>query len=168
MAITQKTISSILRTVRTKDERDQAENAVSVLEGTPYQAGQDSLEDVLRRVVPLEIAGVIHKSMADAERAGGEEGRKEFLKTLKDALAALRVVRLELAIEPTEELIEHIADWILRDLGEGFILDIGFDPSVLGGAKIIFDGRYVEKTFDAELRSLFVSQREDLVKELMR
>ncbi len=168
MAIIPKTISDILQKILTKDERDQAMAAVEVLENAFYQLEKNGLENVLKRSVPSELAKAIHAGLAEAAKAGGEEARKEFLKTLKESFNDLRVLRLEFAIEPTEELIENVSDWVLHELGKGIVLEVEHNPSVLGGATIVFGGRYTEKTLNASLQNLFESEKEELVKELTR
>src|SRR3989344_5164037 len=65
-----------------------------------------------------------------------------FFKTLKELLKKLKVIKLVLAFDPTRKTIENIHNFVKNIAGIGYILDIEISEDVLGGAVVIFNGKY--------------------------
>lgn len=78
---------------------------------------------------------------------------KGDLLELRKKLLNLPEVRLTLAFEPDEKTIGEISDWCRREVDSSAMVRVEVDPSVLGGAKVSFGGKYgdftVKKKFDA-------------------
>jgi F0F1-type ATP synthase delta subunit len=62
--------------------------------------------------------------------------------------AELPEVHLTLAFTPTESFRKKISAWLQKEIGRPLFLKITVDKTILGGAIIIYNGRYQ----DASLR----------------
>lgn len=130
--------SEILANVRTRQEADLL---VSELEGLleklySSQSGDfdKALGKQVRPGVAIEIKKALQLQTVD---------REKFLRGLIEAVKKLKVVRLTLAFEAREDLVEAISDWLLTHLpGQGVILDLSDDKSILGGALVSYEGMF--------------------------
>jgi len=80
---------------------------------------------------------------------------------------AMRILRLEVAIEPSDAFVDRIAGWVLSNLGSDIVLDIARDRTVVGGARIVFLGKYRENTLIDMVKNVFETKRDVVMKELL-
>lgn len=92
-----------------------------------------------------------------------KEGVKNFLETLKDELNKLKVIKVTLACEWTIKTVNRICNWIKENLGKGYVLDINRDETVLGGAIIVFNGKYKDITLKKRLTETFEEKRKEIL-----
>ncbi len=60
----------------------------------------------------------------------------------------LKKLELYLAREPGGDFLKEINGWVKESFGEDVVLKITVDGSILGGAVVIYEGKY----FDGSLR----------------
>ena len=70
---------------------------------------------------------------------------------------------MSLAIDPTPETIDRLFDWVKKNLGEGIVLDIDKDESILGGAIISFDGIYNDLSLRKTLEGIFQTKKDEIM-----
>lgn len=136
----------IVRDVRTKDERDTLREDIGELEAALFRSSPNAFEEVLNARLPERIALAIRDVSARPEFKNNSGALRMFFHDLKNTLDAFLLLKLILAFRPSEEMINRLHEWIGQNLGMGVALDIGYDASILGGARIIFSGRYKEMT----------------------
>jgi F0F1-type ATP synthase delta subunit len=85
-----------------------------------------------------------------------------FFETLKTLLKKFKIVKLVLAFDPTRKTIEHIHSFIENAIGVGYILDIEVSEDVLGGAIIIFNGKYYDFSLKKNIEDAFEKRKEDI------
>ena len=83
---------------------------------------------------------------------------KDFLDTLGSLIKKFKVIKLVLAFDPTRKTIENIHDFVSENIGVGYILDIEVLESVLGGAAVIFNGKYKDYTLRKSLEEVFTNK----------
>lgn len=98
--------------------------------------------------------------MTDKEQA------RDFLDTLKNLIKKFKVIKLILAFDPTRATIENIHEFVSKNIGIGYILDIEVSESVLAGAVVIFNGEYKDFTLRKSLEESFRDKREEITKLL--
>ena len=86
-----------------------------------------------------------------------------FFKTLKELLKKLKVIKLVLAFDPTRKTIENIHNFVKNIAGIGYILDIEISEDVLGGAVIIFNGKYYDFTLKKSIEDTFGTKNKEIL-----
>jgi len=81
-----------------------------------------------------------------------------FFNTLKELLKRLKVIKLVLAFDPTRKTIENIHNFVKDTVGAGYILDIEVSGEVLGGAIVIFNGKYNDFTLKKRVEETFADK----------
>jgi F0F1-type ATP synthase delta subunit len=86
-----------------------------------------------------------------------------FLNTLRDLVKKLKVVKLVLAFNPTYKIIEDVHSLIERTLGIGYVLDIEISEDILGGAIIVFNGKYFDFSLKKNIENIFETKKEEIL-----
>ena len=169
--MTMKTIPEImvplLATIRTKDERDNLREQVKELEATLFRADPKGIENVLRSRFSETTAGAMRKILARAELKDNPAALRAFFQELKDVLDQMLLLKVSLAFTPTEDMFDKLHEWTQKNLGVGVVTDISFDRSMLGGARIIFGGKYKEMTL-AQMITDVLKKEEPQIRELIK
>lgn len=87
---------------------------------------------------------------------------KDFLLGLKDAIRRLKIMKLTIAFKPTQQFLAFISHRIENDVNEHIILDIGYDPMIIGGALIIFEGAYKNLTLPRLVGRVFEEHKDKI------
>lgn len=80
---------------------------------------------------------------------------KEALEKIKKEGETLPIVTLQLAFEPTRDILKNIHLWFLRRMEKTVLLEITLERQVLGGAFISFNGTYKDYTLKTKIDSFF-------------
>ncbi len=86
----------------------------------------------------------------------------DFFETLKKLVKKFKVIKLVLAFDPSNKTIENIHNFVKDTLGIGYILDIEISENVLGGAIVIFNGKYNDYTLKKKIEDVFADKNETL------
>ena len=149
----------IVRDVRTKDERDKLHEDMGELEAALFRSNFETFEKVLSARLPEHTALVMRDICARSEFKNNLGALRTFLHDIKNTLDTFLLLKLTLAFKPSEEMINRLYEWTQQNLGSGVILDIGHDTSILGGVKIIFNGRYKEMTLVQMITNTMVKEK---------
>jgi hypothetical protein len=76
---------------------------------------------------------------------------KSFLAKIQVSISALPVLSLTLAFEPKSETMKVFTDWFLLNLKKQVIFEIKVDRSIIAGALVTFNGKYL----DLSIKSMF-------------
>lgn len=136
----------IARCVRTKEERDILREKINELEAALFRFHLEEFEKILSVQLSERITLAMRDALARPEFKNNSENLKVFFLDAKRTLDAFIPLRLTVAAKPNEEMINRMHEWTQKNLGNGIMLDIEYDGSILGGARIIFNGRYKEMT----------------------
>jgi F0F1-type ATP synthase delta subunit len=90
----------------------------------------------------------------------------DFFDILKKLMKKFKVIKLILAFDPTRKTIENIHNFVKDIAGIGYILDIEVEADLLGGAVVIFDGKYYDFTLKKRIEESFRDKREGIVRFL--
>jgi len=86
-----------------------------------------------------------------------------FFETLKELIKKLKTIKLVLAFDPTDKTIEKIHNFVKDILGIGYVLDIETSEDVLGGAIVIFNGKYNDFTLKKRVEDAFILKNKDIL-----
>jgi len=106
---------------------------------------------------PLDIAELLKKGNSGGDWLG-------YLNALKLYLLSIKPVKITLATDPDGLLIDNIYDWALQLFGDPVILDISYDPIILGGAVIAYGGLYYDGSLLAALNTRLTRFKSEVVK----
>lgn len=82
---------------------------------------------------------------------------KNFFDKIQEKINSLQVISMVIAFEPKEETLRSLSRWFLLNTNRQVLFDIKVDKSLIGGAAILSNGKYLDfsirpefqKTFDA-------------------
>lgn len=76
---------------------------------------------------------------------------KNYFEGLAKSIEELETLSLEVAIEPTAEMMQKIYAWVFQSLGRHVIIDLSVNPVLIAGAKISFNGKFVDFSLEKSL-----------------
>ena len=134
-----------LAQVKTTDDVLTLQKELEALTKYLFSTKKDTFETALQEEVRAWVADVVR-----AQGGTTAATRKKFLDELNAQLKKLPAVQLTLAFQPTQKNIDVIHNWLHSQLQQPHVLHLVYDPSVVGGAVISYQGRY----HDASLKKV--------------
>ncbi len=101
--------------------------------------------DVLKQEIDILISNKYQSTKTELVRDSTLqelEKRKGDLENWKLEIENLRELHLTLAYEPTRTNILTFSNWTKKNVAEDVILDINVDQRIVGGAQIVWNGKY--------------------------
>jgi len=143
--------SEILSRVKTSEEKEQLQDEIEALKVSLYERGA-VFEDMLKTRVRAWASQQIRKDLE-----GGEIDKEKYLTVLIEKLKEAKCVKLSIAFEPTQVAIDKFYTFITGEIGENVVLDITCQPKIMGGAIIIYEGKYrnfsLRRVFEEESKT---------------
>lgn len=145
------------------------ENALefkSLIEDIKLKLSKDkrkSIETVLEEesnVLGGLVLDLIHKNDVDVSDTPAVI---DFLTEMISKIDGFEQVGLTVAVEPSEDLIREIFDWVQTEIHEDVILKIDINPQILGGTQITYKGKYLDLSLSSKLEEIF--KNKDLLKK---
>lgn len=155
---------SLIRTIRTKEEKDKLRDQMIMLEGSLFRSGSEGFEKILKTKLPEHIASVMRDILSGSSLKENPEATRKFFEELKHTIDALPLLKLSMAFSPSEEMIQRLHEWIAENLGVGIVLDISYDTLILGGARMIFQGKYKESTLSQMITDVLAKEKTNVLK----
>ena len=159
-------ISQFLSFIRTIDERDLSRAGIGALKESIYRSFPKEFHEVLRTKFNTRTGDCLRDFFSRPSYLRNPDLIKTNLEAVSRAIDAMRILRLEVAIDPSDAFVDRIAAWTLSNLGSDIVLDIVMDRTVVGGARIVFLGKYRENTLVDMVKSVFETKRDIVMKEL--
>ena len=150
-------ISQLLQSIKTIEDRNRLYSGIELVSEAIYKEGE------LLKVLDSQISKNLREYIGDGT---SQEVVSEKLSDLKNSLADLAVVKLTLAFEPSESTIDKIITFVRQTLSEKIILEVRFEPKILGGVILEFRGLYRDYTLKSRLDEVFKNKREELLESL--
>ena len=157
--------NEIVDTIRTKEERSRFLAFIEELAGRLFRISKEDAIRIIQVRVPECAVAATMRAVTDLP--ADPETVKGVFEKLERALLALLILRVDVAISPTDAVIEHMFSWVRREVGRGIILDVICDRTVLGGARFVFEGRYREYTLAKKIEKFFENDREYISKKFL-
>lgn len=148
---------SILDLIRTSYDAELFEQELETLSESLYK-GDQVLERALREKVRFKISKKVRDDFKKVE------DKAKYLSDLKKALSKVARVNLVCAFEPSESSIERFYQFLKDEIKKDLILDIGYDPQIIGGAIVIYQGMYRDFSFKKIFEDEFEKGRSQFIK----
>ncbi len=150
--------SELLNHLITIDDTTRLREEIVALQPSVYVIKDNAFEQALQTSVRAWVADLIRKDLQ--QKPGDVE---EYLHGLIKAIDALPIIQIVLAFEPSEHAAKKIAEWFGEQNSEKMLLDIQYQPSIIGGVVIIKNGQYhdfslqkkMKDALEAEVRRTF-------------
>lgn len=158
--------SDILSNIKTVDEANRAAIEIDTLLDALFKTESNAFEKALNSI------SVIHKDqlkktfLKNNINSENQANIKECLTALREEVRKLKTLKLSLAFQASQNLIDNLFAWVVKNIGEGCILDIEADKAILGGTIIVYEGRYIDLTLKKTLEEVFASKREEILTQL--
>lgn len=138
------TTPNFLLQVLTTSDRDNLIAKIKLVAQLAYQKDSRSLEDSMKRELPEAIFQDF-QNLVSATNGGFDNQRiAAHCEELISILENLPVVALTLAYAPSLKQIEKITELARGKFSPSAILEINFDPGIVGGATISYAGKYYD------------------------
>ncbi len=149
--------------IRTVQEKEEFLSQLDILLANLFKTDAFNFEDTLKKTVSLNNVWIIKRGVKDHNIDTNDRTAIEnLLGNIKTQVEKLKVLKIYLAFDPTTEIIDDIFNWTLKNIGEEVVLDIEKDESILGGAIIVFEGRYRDFTLKRGLEEIFQNKESGL------
>lgn len=157
--------TELLTFVKTTADADQLESQIERLLTRIFQINKQSFEKELEANLNLNLAGAIKRIFTTQNLSYSKpEEMKAFLEQMRKELTACKVLTLTISFEPSHETIDLFFDWVRRELGPGIILELNADKTIVGGAIIVYQGKFMDMSIRKKLDDLFILKKEELAK----
>lgn len=87
---------------------------------------------------------------------------KNHLETMKEDLRKMKDLRMTLAIDLPSKIIRDISLWAKQSIDPSIYLDIRVDSTIVGGAILIYEGKY----YDESISHLINQKIPEVIKKL--
>lgn len=85
---------------------------------------------------------------------------KTFLVKIQETISKMQIMDITIAFEPKEKNLQAIADWLLMNLNRQILFNITVDPQIIGGAKINYNGRYLDVTMQPVFEKILATMQQ--------
>lgn len=153
---------SIFSKVKTTESSEIFKDELKLLLRSLY-LGVEEFNSVLRTKVRAHISEYIIRKISEKDI-----DVEKYLKTLIHKVEKIPSVRLVVAYEPSEDAIERFYSFISAACQRHILLDIGFSPDIIGGAVVIYQGKYRDFSFKYVFEKEFESERENILKLIQK
>lgn len=156
--------SDILRHVKTVDQARGLSSEIDVLLDSLFKTDNKAFEKALNSIsaIDAEVLKSAFGGLKNNISPNNLSTIKEYLTQLKEEIQKLKILKLSLAFDPSEDTIGNLFTWVWENLGERHILDIQKDQTILGGAIIEFEGKYKDLSLKKKLDEVFATKREEI------
>jgi F0F1-type ATP synthase delta subunit len=155
----------ILKMIKTSEEKMEL---INIIEDMSANAFKKKLINNTQSLSPFSqlLSQEISKLIESKNLKSSVETEK-YLDSLLETVRNIIPIRITIAIEPTQELIQSIKEWSVKNLSENVIFDFEVDPKILGGAIITNKkGSYSDLSLLKKINVLFQNQKDQLIRLL--
>ena len=119
-----------------------------------FKSGSISNAQVVENNMSQEHALFLHEHIVSMN----SEQLSVFLKELEDELKKVQKYGITLAFKYDAAFASTLFDWISQNTTGHYLLDITYDPEIIGGGVFIYDGLYKDFSLRKVLSSFFESK----------
>lgn len=154
------TALNVLANIKTKLDAEKLDEEFDSLLRELFKSDKD-LEKALEKSIDVSTYGALKKDYPEFGK--NPEETKKILENLKESLKKLKVLKLYIAFEPSQQIMDRIYAWIKANLWQGIIIEIEKQESILGGAIIEFEGFYKDLSLKKMLDETFQDKRAEIL-----
>ena len=151
--------SKLLSEVRTTSEADLLLDELEQLKRSLYEHGERSFESTLKGQVRFWVAEIIRGEVKDTDT-------EKYLINMIQRIEELEEFKLTLAFEPSSTGLNRMLSFVRENINENLILELKYDPSIIGGSLISYNGKYHDFSMKDAFDHEFEKQREKYLRML--
>lgn len=145
---------SLIELTKTTEDVVSLDEEIGLLLQSLFHFDKGKFEEILESQIRIRVAIEIRKLLQTNIFMSKEE-IKALLTDAYHTICVLPILRLTLAFEPSESVINSISYWARQKLEAGILLDLSLDRSLLGGAVIMHKGKFYDYSLRNKLREIF-------------
>jgi F0F1-type ATP synthase delta subunit len=162
---TEISFEDIYSNLRTVDERAAVYIGIETLIDTLFRSRGKDIIEIIDTEMPHAIVKPLKQQLATLASTS-PDSIKQYLESFHDALQQMQIISIEIAFPPAEETLAILIAWIRKNMSNTIIMDISIDRTLLGGARISFEGHY--KAFDLMLFvEHAIEQQRDSIQQIL-
>lgn len=150
-------LNSLLKTIHTKHEQTQFVAKLDTLSQSLFDV-KESVSEKLTKIFSQEERQAVELFLSENKIGDDPMDIQKALQEVKKIVHAMPVVLLEIAIEPSPEMINAIQAWFSLSLKTHYIIDIKVNKSIIGAACITVNGKYKDYSVKKQLEHLDLKQ----------
>lgn len=149
-----KKYQGLIELTETTEDVVKLDEEIDLLLQSVYHVDKGMLDSILGRMVRLRVAAEI-RNLIKKETNFKKDEIKPLLSDMYRTVCSLPILQLTLAFEPSEAAIGNISRFARQNLAAGILLDLSLDRSILGGAVVMYRGKFYDFTLRKKLNELF-------------
>lgn len=158
-----------LKSLKTTQEADSFAELIDSILPNLFKIKDSEFEDILSKTTGKSNSTLIKNLLEENKITQTDHtGIKRVLVQVRDIIKKFKVVKLTVAIDPTEQTISRISEWVYKNYGPGNLLDIETDESILGGAIVSIGGFYKDFSLKKAIGEVFTNNKKDLIGSLTK
>lgn len=145
---------SLIELTQTTEDIVSLNEEIDLLLQSLYHVEIYQFEEVLTKFVRIRVAAELRKLLQNIKETEKDK-IKALLSNMYRAICSLPILRLTLAFEPSEYIINNFSHWARLNLEPGILLDLSLDRSLCGGAVIAYQGKLYDFSLRKKLKEIF-------------
>lgn len=130
-----------LSLIKTKKHSDEVISKLEELKGYLYNKRID-LGKKMSEIFSYELKEkIMALSWQEQINLNDPDSFGAFLESLQNYVKHMPVVKITLAFEPNDKIVEEICAWFVEQYGKNVIVDVSLDSSIVAGAIIGFNAK---------------------------
>lgn len=86
----------------------------------------------------------------------------EFFRRIQETISSLPSAGITMAIEPTEQMLKSISNWLLLNLKKQVLIEPEVDHSIIAGAAVSFQGKRLDSSIGSEFDRIYTETIEGI------
>lgn len=155
--------NDILLHIRTTKEVDVLLQKIDGMLDAIFKLNQQSFAQIFAGELRSEISTSVQNSLSQIGVTFAQPAElKEFLTSLKNLLQTTTVLTLTISFAPSDEATSLISSKTKELFGVTTLLEINIQESILGGAMIIFKGKYLDYSLRTKIDQVFKNKSKEI------
>ncbi len=154
-------MNDIVKTIKTQKQLDDFTHLLDILGASLYK-NTDAFEKALTKDKST-TAQLLVSELSKPEVVNSPQQKQRLLDDLGAELKTLKTVHLTIAIPVSEDIVRLVSSWAEKKLKGNYLFDIQYDPTIIGGAQISFEGRYMDDSLIRRIEEVFKKDEQQII-----
>lgn len=156
--------NNIFKLIRTAHEQNELISLIEKLLENNFKEELTPSEEILNSSFARILWNAISSALVGGNISGNKKETEKFLDSLLIKTKSLNKLKITIAFEPKDALLESLSKWAGSNLSGNVIFDFKLDPQILGGAIIASDkGEYADFSLSKKINDLFLQQKQEIL-----
>ena len=154
-------LSFILKHVRTLDERSELIELIEELLENNFRRDQSPIPNT---AFSKNATDAIHREVNNRKIANNREEIEKFLQSILTEVKKLPEIRISIAIQPTETLINNLKAWAEKNGLNNPVFNIEVKSEIIAGAIVMSnEGEYRNYSLSTQLDKFFIEKKQEIL-----